>query len=198
MNVHGPRPYRMVRRAETTERTRDAILAAATDVFWADPTADFTLDQVARVAGVTVQTVIRHFGSREGVFNAAVEREFAQVADERDPAAATTPAAAVRQLVAHYERVGDSAMRLLAEEHRSPTIARLLTAARGVHRDWCQQAFAGALAATAPGDRQRRLAQLVAVCDLYTWYLLRRQAGLEPAETERAMVELLSPLLEVP
>jgi AcrR family transcriptional regulator len=188
----------MVRRAETTERTRDAILAAASEVFWADPTADFTLDQVARAAGVTVQTVIRHFGSREGVFDAAVEREFAQVADERDPAAATTPAAAARQLVAHYERVGDSAMRLLAEEHRSPTIAGLLSAARAVHRDWCQQAFADALGATGPGDRPRRLAQLVAVCDLYTWYLLRRQAGLDPAETELAMVELLSPLLEVP
>lgn len=188
----------MVRRAESTERTRDAILAAATEVFWSDPAADFTLDQVARTAGVTVQTVIRHFGSRDGVFDAAVEREFAQVADERDPAAATTPAAAIRQLVAHYERVGDNGMRLLAEEHRSVTIARLLEAARAVHREWCQQVFADVLAAAGPEIRERRLAQLVAVCDLYTWYLLRRQAGLDRGQTELALVEMLTPLLEVP
>ena len=45
--------------------------------------------------------------------------------------------------------------------------------------------------------RDRRLAQLVAVCDVYTWKLLRRDAGLDRKSTELAMVELLTPLLEV-
>ena len=41
---------------------------------------------------------------------------------------------------------------------------------------------------------RRRLAQLVAVCDVYTWKLLRRDAGLSRRQTELALVELLEPL----
>jgi AcrR family transcriptional regulator len=187
----------MVRRAESTGRTRDAILDAVTRIFWDEPSRDMTLDRIADAARVTVQTVIRHFGGRDGAFEAAVEREMARVKDERDPAGASTPQAAVRQLVAHYERAGDQVLRLLAEEHRSPTVAAIVETGRAIHRNWCEQAFATSLAAMDAGSRRRRLAQLVAVCDVYTWKLLRRDARLDRRSTEVAMVELLSPLLEV-
>jgi hypothetical protein len=39
------------------------------------------------------------------------------------------------------------------------------------------------------------LAQLVAVCDVYTWKLLRRQSGLSRRQTEQAVVELVNSLL---
>jgi AcrR family transcriptional regulator len=187
----------MVRRAQSTERTRTAILDAATTIFWDEPSREQTLEGIARAAGVTVQTVIRHFGGRDGVFEAAVEREMGRVKDERDPAAVSTPDEAVRQLVAHYERTGDHVVRLLAEEHRSPTVSSLAAYGREWHRSWCGQAFATTLSALRGGSRRRRLAQLVAVCDVYTWKLLRRDAGLDRKSTELAMAELLNPLLEV-
>lgn len=191
------RPYRMVRRAQSTQRTRTAILDAATRIFWEEPARELTLEGIARAAGVTVQTVIRHFGGRDGVFQAAVEREMGRVSDERDPAAAATPHEAVRQVVAHYERVGDRAVRLLAEEHRSPTVASLVAQGRAFHRSWCEQAFATTLSAMQGRSRRLRHAQLVTVCDVYAWKLLRRDAGLDRRSTELAMVELLIPLLEV-
>jgi hypothetical protein len=40
------------------------------------------------------------------------------------------------------------------------------------------------------------MAQVVAVCDVYTWKLLRRDAGLTPEDTETALLEMLEPLLE--
>jgi hypothetical protein len=46
--------------------------------------------------------------------------------------------------------------------------------------------------------RERRLAQLVAVCDLSTWRLLRLDAGLSRRQTHLALLELLEPLLSVP
>ncbi len=187
----------MVRRAASTERTRAAILDAATQIFWEEPSRDLTLDAIALRAGTTVQTVIRHFGGRDGVFAAGVERELGRVKDERDPAVVSTPAEAVRQLVAQYERTGDHAIRLLAEEHRSATLASLAAYGRGWHRSWCEQAFATTLSRLRGGSRRRRLAQLVAVCDVYTWKLLRRDAGLDRKSTELALVELLTPLLEV-
>ena len=48
--------------------------------------------------------------------------------------------------------------------------------------------------ARAGAERRRRLAQLVAVCDVYTWKLLRRDAGLSRRQMEIALVELLEPL----
>jgi AcrR family transcriptional regulator len=186
----------MVRRAESTTRTRDAILDAATREFWADPTRDLTLDRIAGSAGTTVQTVIRHFGSRDGVFEAALERETARVGDERDASRISTPNDAVRQVVAHYERVGEGVLRMLAEEHRSPAIARIVERGRVLHRRWCEDAFSAHLPRSG-ALRRRRLGQLAAVCDVYTWKLLRRDGGLSRRGTELAMVELISPLLEV-
>jgi hypothetical protein len=47
-------------------------------------------------------------------------------------------------------------------------------------------------------ERERRLAQFVAICDVYTWKLLRRDAGLSRRQTELAVTELLKPFLEAP
>jgi hypothetical protein len=38
------------------------------------------------------------------------------------------------------------------------------------------------------------LAELVAICDVYVWKLLRRDAGLSRDQTELALIELLAPL----
>lgn len=65
-----------------------------------------------------------------------------------------------------------------------------------MHRDWCARVFAPALSGRTGVDRRRRLAQLVAVCDVYTWKLLRLDAGLSRRQTEIAMAELLNPMLE--
>ena len=121
----------------------------------------------------------------------------------RPPASATsgthpgrTPNDAVRQVVAHYERIGEGVLRMLAEEHRSPAIGRLVERGRVLHRRWCEDAFSDALAPLAGRTRERRLAQLVAVCDVYTWKLRRRDAGLSRRQTDVALLELLEPILE--
>ena len=77
----------------------------------------------------------------------------------------------------------------------SPTLAEYAERGRALHREWCRGVFATTLAPLAGAARKRRLAQLVAVCDVYTWLLLRRQSGLSRSETERALVELLAPLI---
>ena len=107
------------------------------------------------------------------------------------------PNKAVRQVVAHYERLGDNAIRLLAEERRSPMVMSLTAQGRAWHRSWCEQVFAATLSRLRGSARRRRVAQLIAVCDVYTWKLLRRDARLDQKSTELAILELLTPLLEV-
>jgi hypothetical protein len=70
-----------------------------------------------------------------------------------------------------------------------------VTEGRLLHRAWCERILAPALAGLDGEARARRLAQLVAVTDVYTWKLLRRDAGLSREDVELALRELLDPLM---
>ena len=185
----------MVARARSTAATADRILDAAVEVFFEDPSANISLDEIARRAGVTVQTVIRRFGGREGLMVAAGERETGKVRREREVEPGDV-GRAVSVLIAHYERTGDQVLRMLAEEARSPALHGVADQGRQMHREWCARTFAPALDGLTAPVRARRLAQLVALCDVYTWMLLRRQAGLSRRQTELALRELLQSLIE--
>lgn len=183
-------------RAEAAAATTERILDAAVDVFWELPTDKISLDKVGRRAGVTVQTVIRRFGGREGLLAAAVRRESDKIRSQRLQAPVGDVGAAVRVLIDHYEAFGDRVLKMLAEEDRISGLRKITDRGRTVHREWCERMFAHALSGMRRGDRARRLAQLIAVCDVYTWKLLRRQAGLTRRQTEVALVELLNALVE--
>jgi AcrR family transcriptional regulator len=186
----------MIARAEATATTAERILDAAVEVFWELPTDQISLDEIARRAGVTVQTVIRRFGGRDGLIAAAVERESEKVRRQRDEALPGDPASAVRVLIEHYEVIGDRVLKMLAEEERIPGLRPIVDRGRTLHRAWCARVFGPALARLRGLERERRLAQFVALCDVYTWKLLRRDAGLSRRHTELALIELLNPLLE--
>lgn len=187
------RRYRMVGRARTTAATGERILDAAVAVFWEAPAANISLDEVARRAGVTVQTVIRRFGGREGLMAAAGEREASRVRSQRDAAPPGDVPRAVKVLVDHYEEVGDRVLRMLAEEQRNPQLKAIADRGRAVHREWCERVFGAGLRSLRKVDRERRLAAIATVCDVYAWKLLRRDAGLSRRQTELALVELLEP-----
>jgi AcrR family transcriptional regulator len=62
------RPYRMVRRRDTTDENRQRILAAARDLLASRETAaTFSVDAVARRAGVARMTVYYQFRSLQGL-----------------------------------------------------------------------------------------------------------------------------------
>lgn len=67
------RAYRMSARARDMEETRQRILAAARQFFLDRSFPDVTLDDIAEGSGVTRQTVLNHFESKDGVFLAAAE-----------------------------------------------------------------------------------------------------------------------------
>src|SRR5688500_15927074 len=116
--VTARRPYRMGARAEAVRATEARILGAAADVFWERPTESISLEEVARRAGTTKQTVLRRFGSKADLRAALADREIRRTEAERGDVVPGEAAGAVRVLIAHYERLGDAVIRLLAEEKR--------------------------------------------------------------------------------
>jgi AcrR family transcriptional regulator len=188
------RSYVMRERARTTAETGVRIVGATIELFAELPYSQLTLARVAERAGVTVQTVIRRFGDKEGLIAAAAAHANDSVSAQRGAAPVGDLRGIVENLVSHYEAAGGIAMRLLAEEESSPTIAAITHAGRAYHRDWCLRVFAPWLVGLRGVARERRVAQLVAVCDVYTWKLLRRDAGLSRTQTRTALLELLEPL----
>ena len=77
-----------------------------------------------------------------------------------------------------------------------PALAEATERGRALHREWVRRVFAPMLSPLPRPERALRLAQLVTLCDVYTWRLLRRDQHLSRARTERAMAELINALLD--
>lgn len=188
------RAYDSSKRASAAAQTGQRILQATEDLFMEGPLADVTLTAVAARAGVTVQTVIRRFRDRSSLIGACTKAAMDRVGSERNAAPPGDVPAAVDNLLEHYETTGSLALKLLAEEHTSPELGRITEGARGLHRQWCAVVFGPFLEQLedAP-ERDRRLAQFVALCDVYTWKLLRLDAGLSRDQVAHSLLEMLEP-----
>ncbi|MER7006238.1 helix-turn-helix domain-containing protein [Dactylosporangium sp. NPDC000555] len=84
---------------QDARENRERILAAADHVFGTHGEAGST-EEVARLAGVGIATVFRHFPSKEALIEAALVRHFTSLLDRtRAAAAAPDPAAALHALI---------------------------------------------------------------------------------------------------
>ena len=188
------RVYRQSARAAAAEATRERILDAALELFlvrWFD---EVSLRDVASQAGVALQTVVNHFGTKDALFLAAVERYSQSIQDIRNSAAADDVGGAARVLAADYERHGDANIRALFLEHRFPALASALAEGRRWHHEWVERTFPGALAGLSGAARTQRLMALSAATDVTTWKYLRRDHGLSQARTAAVLQELIEAL----
>ena len=101
------RTYSMGVRAEQAAATRSRIAEAAKDLFLERPYEAVTLVDIARTAGVSHQTVLNHFETKEGVVLAAAELMAAETSGPRYAAKPGDVASAVGALVGEYERAGE-------------------------------------------------------------------------------------------
>jgi AcrR family transcriptional regulator len=182
------RKYTMGARAEAVEETRRRILDAELALVGERPFAEITLEVVAARAGVSVQTVLRQFGSRDALFAAGLESGMSRVAEERH----TPPGdaeAAVRVVMDHYERRGRAALLMLDQEGHDDVARKVTDGGKAMHRQWVTESFAPATSDEAVLDL------LVVATDVYTWKLLRLDRGLSRAVTERRMHDLVDAIL---
>lgn len=189
------RPYTSPLRARAAKETRERILQAALARLSSSYYDDVTLDAIAADAGVTVQTVLRRFESKEGLVRAITESRTPEVTAQRDEAPVGDIAGAIANLIDHYEAIGDLVMLLLRQEERVAPFADITAFGKASHASWIDRVFAPWLAGRTAEERRVLHAQLVAVCDTYMWYLLRRQQGLSREHTERGLIEIVTRLL---
>jgi AcrR family transcriptional regulator len=182
------RKYTMGARGEAVEHTRRRIVDALVTLAGERPFAEITLEAVAERASVSVKTVLRRFGSRDGLFAEALEVAMVETEDERrTPRGDAT--AAVRVVVDHYERRGRTALLMLAQEDHDDIARKATDRGKAMHRAWVRDAFSPAT------DDAGLLDLLVVATDVYTWKLLRLDRGHSRTVTEQRMHYLVRALL---
>lgn len=188
------RPYAMKTRAIAARETRERILGASAALLWETLTPEIRLANVAARAGVSVQTILRHFGTREALLAAAEDRLREQIRAERR-APVGDAAGAVRVIFDHYELRGDGVLRMLAREYGDERMRLINDGGRRAHRDWVESVFGSRLEARTEGERASLVDLLVVATDVYTWKLLRRDRTLARAEAEVRVRRLIEAIL---
>jgi AcrR family transcriptional regulator len=105
-----PRPYHSTARRTAADQTRTRIVAAARELLASEAAGGFSVDAVARAAGVVRMTVYYQFGSKAGLLDALFD-DFAargHVERIREAFALQDPLAALDTFVATFGTFFDS------------------------------------------------------------------------------------------
>jgi|SRR5690349_17586900 AcrR family transcriptional regulator len=188
------RTYTKVARAEAEERTRAALLDAADDAFFSGPWEQASLESISLAAGVTKQTLLRHFGSKDGLLEQTLRRAMTEVAKQRLAAPTDDIPGAVDNLLDHYEKRGGRAMRSTNFDRDGP-LAELAQTARQFHYDWVEHAFGRWLSKASPTQCPRLRRALIAICDVQTWWILAHDLTLSRAEVRSTLILAIRRLL---
>lgn len=170
------RGYQQKARAEAAEASTRRIVEAflkRAESEWFDK---IKLEDIAADSGVTVQTVVRKFGGKAGILEAA-QRHMGEAVHLRRNVKPGELDQIVDALSHDYEASGKLILRLLNQEDLHPVLKPTLDVGRRGHRDWLVAAFAEWLIALTPARRQATLDALVVAADVYVWKLLRLDMG---------------------
>ncbi len=183
------------------EQTRAEILDAARLLFGRDGYPGTSMNDIASAAGVSVQTIYAHLGSKRGMLVALVDRidEEAGLAETRPLLeGATDPAELLRVHVgltrSFNERCGDVIGALVSAVGAEPSIAAFAAEGRGRHRYGCgvvvrRLATLGGLKPQLP--EPAAIATLTLLTAHESWLELQQQAGLTWDDAERVILGLV-------
>lgn len=184
------RAYDMTRRAQGVEATRRRIATAALELFMERDYESVTLNEIARAAGVSHQTVLNHCRNKAGVVLAAGELFSEQVAELQADATPGDVGSVVRATCVRYEVLGDANARWDGLGERFPEVADALARGRASRQEWLQDML-GDVLPDQPEERRRVLYGLHAALDVHAWKLFRRDLGLSRQQTEQQLTDLV-------
>jgi AcrR family transcriptional regulator len=192
--ISGRRSYRLGARAVAAEATLARVMQAFITLMqnrWFD---QITLDEVASAAGVTVQTVIRRFGGKDGLLEAARDHLGDEIRERRNVRSGDIEHA-VDVLIKDYEAQGDLVLRLLAQEERYPALSVVCDYGRAEHRAWIADICAPYVSKLPQGAQRDCVDGLVVATDIYTWKLLRRDMKRSAAKYKAQVLQMVGAIL---
>lgn len=173
------RPVRSALRAKLADTTRDAIVDAFVSLLNEDGGFDVSYAALARRAQVSIQTLYRHFPTREALLDALTRRSQTAMALRELPSDREGLLATIRALFPRF----DQHAALFAAQAQVGPRSRALTRGRSRRAN----AFEEVLAKVIPhvrAERRRAAAGLLhLLVSAGTWHRLRDELGLDGAQS---------------
>ncbi len=187
-----PRAYDMTKRSDAVAGTRRRIAEAALALFKERDYDDVSLNEIARAAGVSHQTILNHCENKAGVLLAAGELFSEEIRDLEADAIPGDVASVVHTTCVRYEVLGDANARWAAMATRAPEVADGLARGRLGFQAWLEEMLGDLMPdGDDPDERRRVLLGLHAALDVFAWKLLRRDLGLSQEQTEAQLTDLV-------
>ncbi|HET9012715.1 MAG TPA: hypothetical protein VFN38_12910, partial [Gemmatimonadaceae bacterium] len=136
-------------------------------------------------------TLIRRVQNKDGLVRLVNEWVAAAIREARGEPDSSDPAAVAAALHRQYERFGALIDRSLRQEEASPTLAANAQGGRRAHREWIETAFAAEIARGGP----ELAGQLIGLCGVELWLVLRRDGGLTADQTRETVAHLIRSVL---
>jgi len=194
MKIKQARKYEMRARSQAAEKTSKNIMTALGQLWLERSIHEITLEMIAEKAGITVRTILRKYGSKEGLMEASMKSDPAGINAIKDEAQPGNIEQIVSTLMKEYEYTGMAGFRTLAVEKEFPMAARVLKKGREMHTKWCEKVFADFLPEKNTKKYNVMLGAFYAASDVYKWKLLRIDLGYSKEETEKIFIKTLRAL----
>ena len=140
----------MSARAEAAAATGERLLEAAWKHFGTLAYEEVRLREIAADAGVTEQTLLARFHSKDALLAAAYRWWGRREISRRDTAPVGRFPEAVTNVFDHYEAHGTAILRMLSQEDRIPAVREMTDRGRDYHRDWVSRVFQPVLSGLPP------------------------------------------------
>lgn len=186
----------MSKRGGTRQGTKRRVAEAALELFKERDYDDVSLNEIARAAGVSHQTILNHFESKAGLLPACAEVFSEQVAALNLDVTPGDPLSVVRVTCERYEHIGDVNARWADMAPRVPGLEPLIALGRRNFQSWLLEVLGDLLPGEDdPPERKRVLVGVHAALEVHTWRFLRRDLGLSQADTAQQLSDLVQGVL---
>jgi len=175
--------YDNTNRQIKAEETKLSIIKAWGRLWTTHSIDEITLDMVAAEAGVTTRTILRKFGSKDGLMAESLSYDPAAISADRENAIVGDIDDILKTLLANYDSMGEAAIRTISLESKHEIARKIGAKGRAQHREWCIKVFAPYLPDQKSPDFEIHLTSFIAVTEVYLWKLMRKDLKLSKKKT---------------
>lgn len=186
------RRYTQTSRSAQTLARRQRMIHAVFELIDRGSFGEVTLQGVADEAGVSLKTVVRHFGSKEGLLRQAMDEARGVEEDNRSVPVGDLDAVC-RVLAERYEVMAEQIYRTGDVELTYHWLSDWVQMARTSHLDWLAEAFDPWLPAEGP-EREDRLMCLFSATEIRSWWAIRQRFAYSPERARAVMLRQLQAL----
>lgn len=178
-------------KSHTNKRILAAVKALAME-YWLD---EITLFQIAEKANVSIQTLFRHFGSREQLIQHAVSLISSEIMAQHAIPEEVSVQSIVSNLIDYYELNGQWIIRLRSQAERLAKYEEFQAGWQESHHKWIQNSFAIYLQALTTVSKNELEDTLFGLTDVHFWYVYCHELRKSKQELNLIWIRILRSLL---